>query len=290
MYGRYISQISTIDQLNDVVDKWIEDRKAIVSAQQLVDSRVNAIADYFNQYRITGAVVAISGGVDSAVVLGLLDYANKSGKLKQKINIIGVNIVYDQYRDLYQGHYVDLLINKFTDCKFLKYDLSEVDHLLSKITANDALLTDQVRANVNYQLRYNVLFSIAQQYKAITVGTINRSELNYVGWFGKNSDLVVDIQLLTCLDKFQVYQVAEVVAVPDQIIARQPVGDLITNESDYQAFGNVTYNQLTWYTNYISSNRLTNKFIIDHFSEVERLRKINIHKYHNDDPMIRVEI
>src|SRR5690606_7195772 len=55
-------------------------------------------------------------------------------------------------------------------------------------------VTPQTKAQVAYASMYQHMFAYAQHFHGITVGTTNQTEVGFIGWFGKNSDMMVDIQ------------------------------------------------------------------------------------------------
>ena len=137
-------------------------------------------------------------------------------------------------------------------------------------------------ANIAYALRYQAIFARAQQVGGITIGTTNRDELEYAGWFGKNSDMVTDVQFLWRFPKCVIREFARALGVPDEIIARTPVGDLIDGSSDEQNLG-CTYDELRWYTD-VGCHHVTHtgphtEYMLRKFDRLEALRKKNMHKY-----------
>ena len=272
-----------MEAFDTLVATFIRNSRVCLPVEQIIDVKVNAIAEYFNQHSLSSVVVGVSGGVDSATVLALFVAVSRSGLLKQPLKIYAVNITYAMYGDVYDGKYYKDLKRAFTcdEVTWIKRDLSSVDQLLwSHTDLNVAPNPHDVQANVSYALRYTVLFSIAQQVGGITCGTTNFDEFGYIGWFGKNSDMVVDIQVLTDLHKFQVLDVAFTLGVPQSIIDRAPTGDLISGLTDEQAFG-VTYDQLSWYTDVMTAGDpdFVPTEVRKLFAGVDKLHERNSHKY-----------
>jgi NAD+ synthase (glutamine-hydrolysing) len=72
---------------------------------------------------------------------------------------------------------------------------------------------------------------------SVVVGTTNRSEGAYIGFFGKASDGMVDIQPIYDIHKSEVYQVAKLLGVPQNIIDATPSGDVFDGRVDEQMIG-----------------------------------------------------
>lgn len=258
---------------------------------QVWTQKYNGLRDYLTQNRIKQVVLGVSGGVDSALVLALLmDVA-----AVQPLTIHACCFTFEQYEGIFDYSYINVLkrMTETSNVNVVWYekDLSSVDRALYR--ALDIIHTEDQQANVNYALRYQALFAVAQSVGGVTIGTTNFDEFAYAGWFGKNSDMVVDLQCITDLHKFEVNTLARALGVPSSIIHRSPVGDLITNKTDEQCFG-VTYDELSWFTGYMVSQHTTmddrftrvdtqmemlNPFIKDKFSNVIALHKKNRHKY-----------
>jgi NAD+ synthase (glutamine-hydrolysing) len=62
--------------------------------------------------------------------------------------------------------------------------------------------------------------------KAVVCGTTNRDEGAYLGFFGKASDGMVDLQLIADLHKSEVYALGKLLAVPEKILTRTPTRPL----------------------------------------------------------------
>jgi NAD+ synthase (glutamine-hydrolysing) len=110
---------------------------------------------------------------------------------------------------------------------------------------------------VDYWLRPVVLYGLvarlqAANIKAVVVGTINRDEGSYIGYFGKHTD-ICDVQVISDLHKSEVYQVAKHYNVPDSIINRAPEGNVHNAKTDEELIG-TSYDMVELYTGYYLQN------------------------------------
>lgn len=89
---------------------------------------------------------------------------------------------------------------------------------------------------VKGRLRTAVLYYHAELRNLLVVGTRNRTELA-VGFFVRHGDAAADIAPLACLYKTQVRQLAVHLGVAQEIIDRPPSPDLLPGLTDEQALG-----------------------------------------------------
>jgi len=87
-----------------------------------------------------------------------------------------------------------------------------------------------------------LLYQYANMEKLLVCGTSNKSEL-LIGYFTKYGDGGVDIMPIGDLYKTQVWQLAEYLKIPKQIISKPPTAGLWRGQSDEVEF-KMSYNQL----------------------------------------------
>ena len=112
-----------------------------------------------------------------------------------------------------------------------------VDPYLANFAASDARRCGNVMARA----RMIVLYDQSEEFHALVIGTSNKTEalLGYTTQFGDNA---AAIQPIADLFKAQVRQLARVVGVPGQIIAKAPSADLWAGQTDEGELG-FTYDQ-----------------------------------------------
>ena len=101
-------------------------------------------------------------------------------------------------------------------------------------------------ANAYYRMKHRVrmvlLYARAEHDNLLVVGTANKTEF-LTGFFVQYGDSAADIMPLQGLFKTQVRQLAAFMKVPDKIINKAPSPDLIPGITDEFALG-ITYNKL----------------------------------------------
>src|SRR5256885_4759128 len=175
----------------------------------------------------TKGIVGGSGGVDSSLTAFLAVEA------LGKENVIAVRMPYKTSSPESLQH-AQLVIDQL-GIQALTVDISPaVDGYLSQVEKNgDADPTR--RGNVMARERMIVLFDLSAKYRALPLGTGNKSE-RLLGYFTWHADDTPPVNPLGDLFKTQVRALARHVGVPDVILQKPPTPDLVpgqTTEGDY---------------------------------------------------------
>ena len=86
------------------------------------------------------------------------------------------------------------------------------------------------------RVRMIILYDLAKRHNCLVCGTENKSEL-YLGYFTRFGDEASDFEPIQQLYKTQVYQLAEYLNVPKEIINQIPTAGLWENQTDEKDFG-----------------------------------------------------
>ena len=203
-----------------------------------------AINDYFSQSKLNAAVIGVSGGVDSAVALGLLVAASQQPNSPIRKIVAVLAPIYtrgasNQQSALNRGVQ---LRTKFSDwVDFWVCDLTEAQRAYTtaiRQLSTSAWAEGQLLSIVRTPAFYYAAALLQQNgYKSLVVGTTNRDEGAYLGFYGKASDGMVDLQPISDLHKSEVYQLAEVLDIPQQITKANPSGDVFDGRFDEEMIG-----------------------------------------------------
>jgi NAD+ synthetase len=257
-----------------------------------IDAKLKQINDFFRKNNLDAAVVGISGGVDSAVVLGLLMKAKgeRNSPIKKvlalSVPIKGVDGVSGQ-RESHEAAYkiaehfeAELLVVELQDAyKSIIRESSIPQQTMRKWA--EGQMASILRVPVFY---YHAAVLQTYGYKSIVVGTTNRDEGSYIGYFGKTSDAAVDLQFIADIHKSEVRAVAKKLKLPDEIAQAPAKGDVWDGKSTEEMM-QVPYWFLEMYL-----LTLENGFVYDLTGEtlrqyltyaerVETLHQQNLHKY-----------
>ncbi|WCF11612.1 NAD(+) synthase (plasmid) [Paenibacillus thiaminolyticus] len=275
-----------------------------------IAKKVDMLNAYMRRYKLKSCVVAISGGIDSAVVYALISEAKKTKDSPiQKVVPIFLP-VYNSAGATNQEEAkkkAEDLINVFGG-ELKEVDISPVHQLLKSIVDRALDVEGQPWASgqlVSY-LRTPAYYYVSsllnqQGYPPIVCGTTNRDEGAYLGYFGKASDGMVDIQLISDIHKSEVYQVAKHLDVPQSIIKATPTGDMYDNRSDEELFG-ATYDFVELYLHYLNmeaskqfefclnlSEEANEQFLLLK-KNIDDLHHYNHHKYLGASPAVHMDV
>lgn len=216
-----------------------------------IQKKVAAINQFFKDEFLDAAVVGLSGGVDSSVVYKLLLEAKKAPDSPIK-RVLGVIVPIESGTTGQQRATTNAveLANTSRDGKFMNGEFLIVDgteaanSIIKQSPDSDSWAHGQlasiVRTPVFY---YQAAILQTRGFRSIVVGTTNRSEGSYIGFFGKASDAAVDLQPIADIFKSEVLQVARALGVPESIISRPPTGDVYDGKNSEQLMG-FSYDEL----------------------------------------------
>jgi len=207
-----------------------------------------------------GAVVGLSGGIDSAVTVRLAQKAFAD-------DLLGV--IMPCHSNTQDEEDAQILAEKFS-IKYIKYDLSEVlDHFLDGLKRTGIEGDRLAAANIKPRLRMTALYYYAAALNHLVVGTDNRSELK-IGYFTKYGDGGIDLAPLGSLVKHEVKGLAHQLDIPDKIINKKPSAGLWSGQTDEAEMG-FSYQELDHYI-------LTGEADEEIKQKIEKLAAKNRHK------------
>ncbi|WNC13192.1 NAD(+) synthase [Brevibacillus brevis] len=198
-----------------------------------VEKRIAFIREQIDGPGLGGAVVGISGGIDSAVTAALCVRA------LGKDRVIGVWLpAYSQ-----DVHAEDA--KRLADAiglQLVTVDVGAAFDAIVPAIENVLTLDAKTRGNTKARLRMTALYAIANQKGYLVVDTCNRSEI-YVGYMTKGGDGLADINPVASLTKHEMRILAAELGVPAPIITKAPSADLWEGQTDEQEMG-FTYEDL----------------------------------------------
>ncbi|MEW5867187.1 MAG: NAD(+) synthase [Bacillota bacterium] len=212
---------------------------------RVADYLADWIRDQVSSAGARGVVVAISGGVDSAVVAALSARAMPG-------SILGLLLpAHNDPQDMEDARAVAQAFGIPTEVIDLAplFDLAveSFERRATREDAKDATPHHPGRpsvavANLKPRLRMITLYYFANKLNYLVAGTGNRSEIE-VGYFTKYGDGGVDILPIGGLVKTQVWELARFLGVPERVVSKTPTAGLWQGQTDEGEMG-LTYRDL----------------------------------------------
>lgn len=195
-----------------------------IDPEQTVNQLVDFLKQSFQKAGFTKAVIALSGGVDSATSCALA------------VRAFGPDNVYPvlmPYGALSAHATIDTM-EVVTSIGINSFHATRIDikPIIERIMPSDKIR----QGNLMARTRMMLLFDQAKKQNALVVGTENKTEY-LLGYYTRFGDEASDIEPLRHLYKTQVYQVARYLQLPDVVLTRAPTAGLWPEQTDEGEFG-----------------------------------------------------
>lgn len=175
------------------------------------------------------AVIALSGGVDSAVSLMILTKAigNK--------NVIVAKLPYAK-QEMNDANAM-IKLAKIPKKNIVNINIKTTVDLYRKLAKQHLTKVNRIRlGNIMVRSRMIILYDCAKAHDALVCGTENRSEF-WLGYFTLFGDSASDFEPLRHLYKTQVFALAKFLGVPQKIIDKKPSANLWPGQTDEKELG-----------------------------------------------------
>lgn len=203
---------------------------AHLNLPQVHDAIVLGIRDYFGKMGFKQAIVASSGGIDSAVTLALAVAALGNENVRAVL-------MPSQFST---GHSVDDAVQLSKNLNN-PYDIIPIKNIFDQFTADlkpifKDLPFSVAEENIQSRTRGNLVMAIANKFNYILLNTSNKSELA-TGYGTLYGDMAGGLGVLGDCYKLQVYALARYInrneeIIPENIITKPPSAELRPGQKD----------------------------------------------------------
>ncbi len=186
---------------------------------------VKATKEYFDASNAETAVFGLSCGIDSALV----GYILAKALPKKKVTAIlmpDASIASCTLEDE----------SSIAAAMGINYSVQPIDKILSPISSLPWKQPSLAQANSKARVRMLLLYNFANSNNSLVIGTGNKSEL-MLGYFTKHGDGACDFLPIGDLFKTDVFEVARVAGVPEEVISKPPSAGLFEGQTDEQELG-----------------------------------------------------
>lgn len=248
-----------------------------MNVEKVTEHIVNWLKNYANNAGVTGFVVGISGGIDSALTSTLC------AQTGLKTICVEMPIHQAQNQVNRANEHIDQLKKNYSNVSSVRIDLtSTFENFRNTVPpAEVSPVLDLSLANTRARLRMTTLYYLAGLHGALVAGTGNKIEDFGVGFYTKYGDGGVDLSPIADLLKSEVYELAAHVGVPNSIQIAAPTdglfGDSRTDEDQIGA----SYDELEWAMKMQETGKNSTDFSgreSEVFNIYTRLNRINQHK------------
>lgn len=233
---------------------------------------VTWLKDYVNSSGLTGYVVGVSGGIDSALTATLCAMTGKE--------VFLVNMPIRQKPEQFQRavNQTSALEARFTNVKGYTVDLTPTFEQLSKDLPDFAGSHDLSMANSRARLRMTALYAIGQSKGLLVAGTGNKVEDFGVGFYTKYGDGGVDLSPIADLMKTEVFEMAAFLDVNQDVLDAPPTDGLWEDDRNDEEQLGATYAELEWAMEFEGDESTLNEQQKHVLTTFRRFNRMNKHK------------
>ncbi len=190
---------------------------------------VDFIRSEIHKAGVNGAVIGLSGGIDSALTAAL------TVKALGKENVLGIHMPelgLTPFEDSEDA-------KKLADLLGIEFRTIDISGIISSImdSVPDSELADRLcKGNLKARVRMSLLYFHANQMNRIVMGTGNKTEI-LLGYYTKYGDGGVDLEPIGGLYKTDVWELSRKIGIPESLVAKKPSAGLWAGQTDEADLG-----------------------------------------------------
>lgn len=190
---------------------------------------VDFIRSEIHKAGVNGAVIGLSGGIDSALTAAL------TVKALGKENVLGIHMPESGLTPLEDSEDA----KKLADLLGIEFRTIDISGIISSImdSVPDSELADRLcKGNLKARVRMSLLYFYANQMNRIVMGTGNKTEI-LLGYYTKYGDGGVDLEPIGGLYKTDVWELSRKIGIPESLVAKKPSAGLWAGQTDEADLG-----------------------------------------------------
>lgn len=291
-----------------------ERKKRGLEITSYLKNKAKKLNQYMSDCGLDACVVAVSGGLDSSVTLGIVSQASEMENSPiKKIMAVSIPCYTDGATNQSSANQKAIDVANHFNVELKTVEIGKpVQFFVEELERQTELPSDQwSRGQAVSYMRTSAIYTTtslltANGFRSIVVGTTNRDEGAYIGYFGKASDGMVDVQLISDIHKADLRLLSDHLSIPNNIISDSPTGDMYDGRLDEEVFG-VPYDFVELYTYFLSKDHVeqdlfrinmtrasTKRNVLDEFKamaiNLENMHRYNGHKYLGASPAVHLDI
>jgi NAD+ synthase len=193
----------------------------------------NRIIDFLrNETRkagVNGAVVGISGGIDSALA------ATLTVKALGKDKVLGIHMPESGLTPAEDSRDAKIL-SDWLEIEFQTIDISGIISAFMAAVPESEAADRLCKGNLKARTRMSLLYFYANRMNRMVIGTGNKTEI-LLGYFTKYGDGGVDLEPIGGLYKTDVWDLSRRLGIPDPLITKKPSAGLWIGQTDEAELG-----------------------------------------------------
>lgn len=217
-----------------------------------------------------GAVIGISGGIDSALT------ATLTVKALGEDNVLGIHMPESGLTPAADSKDAKVLAD-WLGIEFRTIDISGIISAYMASVPESESADRLSRGNLKARIRMSLLYFHANQMNRIVMGTGNKTEI-LLGYFTKYGDGGVDLEPIGGLYKTEVWELSRRLGVPEALINKKPSAGLWEGQTDEAELG----------ISYINVDKVL-RMLEEKESSETIMKTLNISKEQLDSVTIRIE-
>ncbi len=228
-----LGQASRFKQDSFVIDaQKLENQLSLVEdpREEVYQALLLGIKDFFNKQNFTKAIIALSGGIDSALVATLAAHALGSE------NVLAISM---PSRHSSKGSVDDALkLSKNLNIEFKKIPIESVHSSFLKLVKAEfsKFPEDITEENLQARIRGTLVMAFSNKLNRLVLSCGNKSEMA-MGYATLYGDLAGALAVISDLTKSEVYALCEWInskqsLIPESILLKPPSAELRPNQKD----------------------------------------------------------